>query len=482
MILAQNPNRRRGAKTKAHGFKTLAAAFVCLMFLPAGWARTARADSVPELEARFLQMTQALRAHPAETIAALFPETRFPLQEKPFFQTLAAQGMPRFVTNEALSRTAADTAESLMAQAEGGSASFDLPPLAERFTEHGYPAVEKGEIVTGLTFRNFVQPEAAAEALFRQVLARELAASNLRDTVLLNPYVRDVGVSCRAGKITVNGVPQNAYVLVVDAGAHILHDLELHLFQQLNRWRRDPGRGIFPVLLSTLTGNPGPFALEPVPVVLWNAKLYEEVRALASAGEGSTPPDPSLAPTEAELLDWLVLSPPLQVSVPLDVSMGVDQLTAAAWQGIVQAEAARWAYQASPYALSPEAFGGAVALALRTGEDGTIFLDITVLMAARPAALGTGSRLAGTVLMAADAPDSRKIQEVRLVSVPTQEIKASAVVDPAGGFYLGTVQPLYPPFVPYELVFFDAQGLETARRPLPVGLDGVFLEVLDIVP
>jgi hypothetical protein len=453
------------------------AVFFLFFFAVLGVFGRAQADSVPELEARFLELTQALRAHPAQVLATLFPESSFPLQQSPLFQTLAVRGMPRFVVHEALTRTADDTLQGLLSQAEAGAAAFDLPPLTDRLTQHGYPFVEKGEIIAALTFRNFVQPEAAAEALFRDVLTKELSMLDLRRTVLLNPHVREIGLSCRAAKVIVNGVAQNAYVLVVDASAHVLHSLELQLFKELNRWRQHPGSGLFPVLLSTVTGNPGPYDLEPVPVLVWDAKLYEEGRFLGASALGLESGVPQ--PLDTDLSPWAPLPSPVHVSIPLDVSMGLDQVVAGLWQALLAEEARRWALQGDPYALSFWAFGGALNLFLHPGDDGTLFLDAFLYLAAPSGAEPMASRLAGTVTgtdLSADVLAT--VQEVRLVSPATQQIRALALVDSSGAFSLFTPQPLYPPFIPYELLLLDAAGREIARRPVPLGLDGAFVEVV----
>ena len=453
------------------------AVIAILIPLVMGLAGRVHAGSVPQLEARFLELTQALRAQPAQVLAKLFPETSFPLQSTPLFQTLAVLGMPRFVVHEALTRTAENTLNTLLEKAQAGEVSFDIPPLAVRLADHGYPSVETGEIIAALTFRNFVQPEVAAEAIFRDVLSKELSTLDLRQKVLLNPHVRDIGLSCRATKLTVNGVVQNAYVLVVESASHVLHSVELHLFKELNRWRQSPGTGLFPVLLSTLTGNSAPVDLEPVPVVVWDPKLYEQARVL---GMGALLPDGTVPePTEPELSAWAPILPVLHASIPLDVSMGLDHVVAALWQALLIEEARRWATEVGPCALSSTALGGALHVFLRTGEDGTLFLDAAFYAAAPTHTWRLGSRLAGSV-STIELPEQAfgKVQEVRLVSVATQALKASALVDLSGGFSLLTPEPLYPPFSPYELVIVDGAGREVLKHPLPLGLDGGFVEVV----
>ncbi|MEJ5347104.1 MAG: hypothetical protein WHS46_00255 [Desulfosoma sp.] len=477
MIHLHNSLTHSGPQGARRPKKRRSVAFLLLVF--AFWVSSpsAQAGSVPELEARFLELTQALRSQPAQVLAALFPETSFPLQSLPVFQTLAVRGIPRLVLNEALTRTAEDTLQALVSQAEAGAVSFEIAPLSDRLAEHGYAAVEKGEIVTALIFRNFVQPEVAAEALFRDILNRELSTLELRRTVLLNPHVREVGLSCGAAKVTLHGVTHNAYVLVMVSGANVLHSLELHLFKELNRWRQNPGTGLFPVLLSAYTGTSAPWNLEPVPVLVWDSKLYEAAWVLGmgtQSSEGTVP-----RPTEAESSAWLPQFPAFHVSVPLDVSMGLEHLTAALWQAIVTEEAQRWVNQGGPYALSPWPIGGALHLFLHTAQDGTLFLDAVLLTASRPEMWSMESRLAGSVSLVGVSQDLHmNVQEVRLVSVTSQEVKAAALVDVTGGFSLLTQGFLYPPFTPYELVVVDAAGRELLRYPLPLGLDGGFVEVV----
>lgn len=476
-MFTQKPRRSTTRSTWVRSGKKTLVLFLLFLFAAMGlWGR-ATAASVPELEGRFLELTQSLRARPAETLAAFFPETTFPLQATPLFRTLSTQGLPRFVPHEALVRSAEDTLAALLFQAQAGVVSFDLPPLQDRLAAHGYAAVEKGEVIAALTFQNFVLPEAAAEALFRRVLVRELAVSDLRQTVLLNPHVREIGLACSAGKILVNGSAQNAYVLVVHAGAHVLHAVELQLFKELNRWRQNPSMGIFPMFLSALSGEPGRFALDPVPVLVFDPKLYENARALNL--EASFVPDAASQPSSAGLAAWLPILPPLRATVPLDVSMDLEQVTAALWQALVREEAARWVFQGAPYALSSEVFGGAVHMSLKTAEDGTLFLEAVLLVAARSPQGSWGARLAGSVSVTHGTPEaSLTVQEVRLVSAATQDIRASGLVDTAGGFSLAVTAPLYPPFTPYELVLVDATGQEILRRPLPLALDGTFVDVI----
>lgn len=476
-MFSPQPHRSTARSIWANSGRKHFVLFLLVVFHALGFWGRATAATVPELEGRFLELTQSLRARPAETLAAFFPETAFPLPSTSLFRTLSAQGLPRFVPHDALARSAEDTLATLLAQAQVGVVSFDLPPLQDRLATHGYGAVEKGELVAAFTFQNFVQPEAAAEALFRQVLVRELAVSDLRQTLLLNPHVREIGLACSTGKIFVNGSAHNAYVLVVHAGARVLHALELQLFKELNHWRQNPSMGVFPMFLSDLSGEPGPFALDPVPVLVFDPKLYENARALHL--EASFVPDAASQPSSADLAAWLPMLPPLRATVPLDVSMDLEQVTAALWQSLLRQEAARWVFQGEPYALAVDVFGGAVHISLKTVDDGTLFLEAVLLVAARSPQALWGPRLAGSVSLPDGLPEaSAAIQEVRIVSTATQDIRASALVDTAGGFSLAATEPLSPPFTPYELVLADAKGREILRRPLPLALDGTFVEVV----
>lgn len=98
--------------------------------------------------------------------------------------------------------------------------SYDSPDgrtPAQRMTEHGCFAEIKGEIIGAIVLYMYIDPQAAALALFEYIVKDELNPDTLTEINIFNPELSEFGVSFLAGQITiVPGTIANVYLVVAD--------------------------------------------------------------------------------------------------------------------------------------------------------------------------------------------------------------------------------------------------------------------------
>ncbi len=457
-----------------NGLVCLALVFSCLFWSCPVHAESASLVPVPEVEAYFIQLLNNLRAQPAQVLAEMGYDLDSLIAQHPERRTILTQGLARFYLQETITAAARNHVTDMMARDYVNTVSPEGRTLKDRLVEEGYWPLVQGEIISVLTFQNFIPPDVAAEALFRQAIDSEIMGTG--PPVLLNPDATDVGISCMAGRLTINGVLQNAYLLVVDTAANIVHQMELWLFHEINRFRRDPNRDLFTGYLEIATGSSNALILEPVPAIAWSPDLYDRCRTFVRK---AAPPfaadiDPE-NPLANERYLGVVQS---QYTVLIDTSMSLDQVAVSLLFGLIQREAQRLLAGDPPVVLHPSMTQTALTIDVQLAENGGILLTV-VVVAARPQT--ESSFVIGTIRCAPDPENPNSVcptvAKILLIAPSDGALMSAATMDMAGGFHLAMPSGWINPFQPYFLVLVDAEGAEILRDSITLTGPHIFVEL-----
>jgi uncharacterized protein YkwD len=90
-----------------------------------------------------------------------------------------------------------------------------------RIVDAGYPAGATGESLGMLTFANFIDPQDAARFLFEYMFSDELDPLRTEKRNILDPLLKEAGVSVETGVLSLGGAPWNVYLATCDYGAVI---------------------------------------------------------------------------------------------------------------------------------------------------------------------------------------------------------------------------------------------------------------------
>ena len=108
-----------------------------------------------------------------------------------------------------------------------------------RIRDAGYPAVATGESLGMLVFANFIDPQDAARFLFEYMFADELDPARTEKRNILDPSLKEAGVSIDTGVLSLGGVLWNVYLATCDFGA-VITEPEAELLRLINLARANP--------------------------------------------------------------------------------------------------------------------------------------------------------------------------------------------------------------------------------------------------
>ncbi len=179
------------------------------------------------------------------SISGLKAEDQIPSpQEKTMLDMInhvrAEKGLQLLSFDERLYASASSHSLDMIEKNYYSSTSPDGKTFQERMLENRYIPVISGEALGMLSFRNFVNSDNAVKAISENMLADESDAERKQLLRLLNPDVRDIGISFRAGVFERNGVSENVYVVVCDVGSDDTNMLESSLLNMINDARKNP--------------------------------------------------------------------------------------------------------------------------------------------------------------------------------------------------------------------------------------------------
>ncbi len=164
------------------------------------------------------------------------------LDDFPEWSEILQNGMPPVVPDERLYASASGHVEDMLANNYYSQVSPDGITWDERIIAAGYLPITCGEAIGMLGFVNFMNPDDAALKLFTKMYEHELDPGWTGQRNILNPDLREVGVSLMAGVYSISGSPWNIYMTACDYGTDKNEFMvERILMSRINEARKNPG-------------------------------------------------------------------------------------------------------------------------------------------------------------------------------------------------------------------------------------------------
>jgi uncharacterized protein YkwD len=221
--------------------KRIVVILLFLVFLLGETSVSAFADEVlpsPQEEALLALINQA-RENPLAVAASLGMDPEKILEDLPELEKILQEGLSPLTFNGNLAEAARVHTEDMFAQGYYSHLSPDGRDYDERIREIGYPAVVSGESLGMILFANFINPEDAVRLIFEYMFQDELDPSRTEKRNILDPCLKEAGISVQSGALGLGGARWNVYLATCDFGA-VLSCQEAQLLQLINQARENP--------------------------------------------------------------------------------------------------------------------------------------------------------------------------------------------------------------------------------------------------
>ena len=203
-----------------------------------GVVSAAAAAPSPQDEALLALINQA-RQNPLAVAASMGMDPEKILQDLPELEKILREGLPPVTFNGNLFNAARAHTQDMFANGYYSHVSPDGRGYDERIRDAGYPAVATGESLGMLTFANFIDPNDAARFIFEYMFWDELDPARTEKRNILDPDLKEAGISVDAGVLSLGGVLWNVYLATCDFGA-VISGPEAELLQLINQARANP--------------------------------------------------------------------------------------------------------------------------------------------------------------------------------------------------------------------------------------------------
>ena len=211
---------------------------VSLLGGPAGIVSAAAAVPSPHDEALLALINQA-RQNPLAVAASMGMDPEKILQDLPELEKILKEGLPPVTSNGNLFNAARAHTQDMLANGYYSHVSPDGRGYEARIRDAGYPAIATGESLGMLVFANFIDPNDAARFIFEYMFWDELDPGRTEKRNILDPDLKEAGVSVDTGVLSLGGVPWNVYLATCDFGA-LISGPEAELLQLINQARANP--------------------------------------------------------------------------------------------------------------------------------------------------------------------------------------------------------------------------------------------------
>ena len=203
-----------------------------------GVASAAEVVPSPQDEALLALINQA-RQNPLAVAASMGMDPEKILKDLPELEKILKEGLPPVTFNGKLFEAARAHTADMFANGYYSHVSPDGRGYDARIKDSGYPAFATGESLGMLTFANFINPKDAARFLFEYMFWDELDPSRKEKRNILDPSLKEAGVSVDTGVLSLGGVLWNVYLATCDFGT-VLSEPEGELLQLINQARANP--------------------------------------------------------------------------------------------------------------------------------------------------------------------------------------------------------------------------------------------------
>ncbi|HEY5498353.1 MAG TPA: CAP domain-containing protein, partial [Syntrophales bacterium] len=224
---------------------TMIARILCILLLTVsffggagGIASAAEGLPSPQDEALLALINQA-RQNPLAVAASMGMDPEKILKDLPELEKILREGLPPVTLNGNLSEAARAHTQDMFANGYYSHDSPDGRGYDARIRDGGYPAATTGETLGMLCFANFINPGDAVRLLFEYMFWDELDPLRKEKRNILDPLLKEAGVSVNTGVLSLGGAPWNVYLATCDFGA-VISGPEARLFQLINEARKSP--------------------------------------------------------------------------------------------------------------------------------------------------------------------------------------------------------------------------------------------------
>jgi uncharacterized protein YkwD len=198
------------------------------------------ADVIPSThEEALLALINQARQNPLAVAASMGMDPEKILKDLPELEKILKEGLPAVTFNGNLYEAARAHTQDMFASSYYSHDSPDGRGYDARIRNGGYPAFATGESLGMLLFANFIDPGDAVRRLFEYMFWDELDPSRTEKRNILDPRLKEAGVSVDSGVLSLGGATWNVYLATCDFGAG-LSGPEARLLQLINQARENP--------------------------------------------------------------------------------------------------------------------------------------------------------------------------------------------------------------------------------------------------
>jgi len=249
-----------------------------------------------------LELINDAREDPLNMATSMGMDADQILQDFPELRDILTDGLPPLSFNQNLYEAASAHTKDMLDKGYYAHDSLDGRTYDDRIIESGYDPVVSGESLGMLGFANFIDPDEAVRLIFENMFSDELNPSRTEKRNILNPELREAGVSVCTGAFNLGGSFFNVYLTTCDFAGSEMYLIESELLVLINQARENPlamatSLGMdtdqilqdFPELRDIL--------IDGLPPLTFNRNLYaagtayiQEMIDIIEEGSGKLPP------------------------------------------------------------------------------------------------------------------------------------------------------------------------------------------------
>ena len=220
--------------------RLLITVLLAVSFLGGASGITSATEAVPSPnDEALLALINQARQNPLAVAASLGMDPEKILRDLPELEKILKDGLPPVTFNGNLFESARAHTKDMFANNYYSHVSPDGRGYTARIRDGGYPAVAAGESLGMLAFANFIDPKDAARFLFEYMFYDELDPSRSEKRNILDPRLKEAGVSVDTGVLRLGGGLWNVYLATCDFGT-VLSEPENELLRLINGARANP--------------------------------------------------------------------------------------------------------------------------------------------------------------------------------------------------------------------------------------------------
>ncbi len=193
-------------------------------------------------ETLLMNLINNARQYPLETAISLGMDADKILADLPEIRDILINGMDPLTFEPLLYSTAKSHNRDMLENNYYSKTSPDGRTYEDRIADSGFRSPFTGEIISMLSFNNFLSAEKAVGILFDQIFRAELNPERTEKRNILDPDMEFVGISMESGSLDFGGSKRNVYLPVCDfaSGEPDTALVEKYLFRYINEKRYQP--------------------------------------------------------------------------------------------------------------------------------------------------------------------------------------------------------------------------------------------------